>query len=116
MKKYVLLLATIISLCLISFWFYQSKTRQPALDMDSCQEILEDYLVQSKVMTKGDGLLLSPIERSKLLKIKGESAYFFELRAFYLQGEHLIANYAITQDGRKIYYINPAMEHWELLP
>lgn len=90
--------------------------QQSVLDMNSCQEILEDYLAQSKVMTKGDSLLLCPIERTKPLKIKGESTYFFELRAFYLQGEHLIANYAITQDGRKIYYMNPAMENWELLP
>lgn len=84
--------------------------------MNSCQEILEDYLAQSMVMTKGDGLLLYPIERTKPLKIKGEPTYFFELRASYLQGEHLIANYAITQNGRKIYYMNPAMENWELLP
>ena len=84
--------------------------------MDFCQEILEDYLIQSKVITPGDGLFLSPIERTKPLEIKGESTYFFELRAFYLQGEHLIANYAITQDGEKIYYMSPAMENWELLP
>lgn len=72
-------------------------------EMNRCDENVQELILQ---------------ETDKQTVIDGRDVLVFELRFkenLENVGGRLLEYYAITTDQKKVYYINPAMEDWELL-
>jgi len=83
---------------------------------DELQQELERYLEEREYHDPAEFELSLLTEEVR--PVEGEDAYHFEQRhKADAEGydNSLIAYYAITLDGSKVYYINPAMEEYQQL-